>query len=95
MDDSKLKYSVRRIIMSKTVAEKWLHNVSKEACTLTVFFSDSGLMERFANKSREKYGKDTQIQEAFDHLIVISSSQEDVEDIRKRAEVKGLETTDL
>ena len=95
MDDSKLKYSVRRIVMSKSVAESWLERVSHEAHTLTIYFSDPGLMEKFANHSRKKYGKSTQIQEAFDHLIVISSDSSDVQDIKDRAEDQGLETTDL
>lgn len=95
MDDSNFKNTVRRIVMSKSVADSWLKQASDPAHTLTIYFSDPYVMDDFSSKSRRKYGKRVEINEAFDRLTVISSDEECVEEIRKMAKKKGLELTDL
>lgn len=91
MDDS-----IRRVIMSKKVASRYVDRISEEGQTLTVYFSDGQMMRSFVDRIKSSsFGSDLSISEGFDRVTFLSTDKEAVNRVADLAHEKGLDSTDL
>lgn len=85
-----------KVIMSKRVAAKYLDSVSEVGRTLTVYFSDDRVMRSFVKDVKgSSRGSKVSVTEGFDHATFVSTDQDAIQVVVKKANELGLEATEM
>lgn len=88
--------NIRRIVMSKRVATRYIEKISESGRTLTVYFpSESSQRSFISSVKTATYGPRVSVGEGFDQATFISLDLTAIDNIEKLAEDKGFDWTDL
>lgn len=91
-----MKDSIRRVVMSKKVAEKYIDSVAKVGRTLTIYFSDGRVMTSFLKDIKvASFGTNISITEGFDHATFMSTDKDSIQAVLDKAKKLGLESTEM
>lgn len=91
-----MKDSIRRVIMSKRVAARFIESVAEVGRTLTVYFSDDRQMRSFVgNVKTASFGPQVSVCEGFDHVTFMSTDEKAICEISKLAHNAGLDSVDM
>lgn len=91
-----MKPMIKKVIMSKKVAAKYIDSISEVGRTLTVYFSDGRQMRSFVNKIKTaSSSSDISICEGFDRVTFLSTDEEAIATVSKHAEELGLDAIDM
>jgi len=88
--------TIHRIIMSKTVASRYLENISETGRTLTVYFPAESSQRSFIASVRDSpYGPNVSVSEGFDQATFMSINAGAVGEVETMAEAQGFDWTDF
>lgn len=91
-----MKDSIRRVIMSKRVAARYIESVAEVGRTLTVYFSDGRQMRSFVNNVKTaSFGPQVSVCEGFDHVTFMSTAEQAIEKVSDLADDAGLDSVDM